>query len=123
MLIVFILSIIVLCIFSSGSGHTTQTTIQKHTGNEVRAWLDTKEDVSLDEIIRKVKDTELQQPYVSRPVLKMTRKQIEYVEMAYPDSMKKEEYLVIITDSKGETMEDIDYLQFVSIIPLDRFIV
>jgi hypothetical protein len=121
--ILLILALLVVWIITSNSDNTRQPHMQTHTGNEVRAWLDKKGGpVTMDELVRKVKDTELQQPFVARPVLKMTRKDMEYVTRAYPDSLEKEEYLVIVTDSKGTTMEDIDYMKFVSIIPLDRFI-
>ena len=99
--------------------------IQANTALEVKKWTSqTKRDI--DEIVRKTKDMEVQQPLVQRPVLKMTEKDLEAIQGAFPGDLPKEqkqEYLVLTTDPSGKELINISYEHIVGVIPMDRYIV
>jgi len=128
MSIILILLGIILCViiwaqsdsitFQKSGGVTTQ----RHTGKEVKRWLELNPGASLGEIERKVKDIEIQQPYVSRPVLKMKQSILDNIQRQYPKDTETEEYLVIVVDS-GNVVRDIRYENLATVFPLDVYIV
>lgn len=77
---------------------------------------------SLEEIERKVKDIEIQQPYISRPVIKMKESTLSNVLRQYPKDTETAEYLVIVVDSSG-TVKDIGYQRLATVFPLDVYFV
>ena len=101
----------------------SKVTTQRHTGKEVKRWLELNPTASLEEIERKVKDIEIQQPFVSRPVLKMKESVLDNILRQYPDGTETAEYLVILVDSSGEVVTDIRYEQLATVFPLDVYIV
>jgi len=95
---------------------------QSHTGLEVKRWLELNPHASLEEIERKVKDIEIQQPYISRPVIKMKESTLSNVLRQYPKETETAEYLVIVVDSSG-TVKDIGYQRLATVFPLDVYFV
>lgn len=124
-----IILIIVLCIVMWAQGNDQKKIskanqkAQRHTGNEVLRWLEINPEASMEEIVRKTKDIELQQPYIARTVLKMTEKNLDNMSRQYPKDTETEEYLVIVTDSTGSTVTDIVYVDLATMFPLDVYIV
>ena len=98
-------------------------TTQRHTGKEVKRWLELNPEASLEEIERKVKDVEIQQPYVSRPVLKMKESILDNIQRQYPKDTETQEYLVIVVDRSGHVVRDIRYENLATVFPLDVYIV
>jgi sigma54-dependent transcription regulator len=86
-------------------------------------WLELNPEASMDEIVRKTKDIELQQPYIARTVLKMTAKNLDNMTRQYPKDTETQEYLIIVTDSTGTTVTDIVYVDLATLFPLDVYIV
>jgi hypothetical protein len=98
-------------------------TTQRHTGKEIKRWLELNPQAPLEEIERKVKDMEIQQPYVSRPVIKMKESILNNIQRQYPQDTETEEYLVIVMDSGGSIITDIRYEPLATVFPLDVYIV
>lgn len=126
----FVVLIIVLCIIMWAQGkdqkkiaNAKNQRAQRHTGNEVMRWLELNPEASMDEIVRKTKDIELQQPYIARTVLKMTAKNLDNMTRQYPKDTETQEYLIIVTDSTGTTVTDIVYVDLATLFPLDVYIV